>query len=159
MLCKDPFSIIVDTREQMPWEFGLHVTSHQKLDTGDYTIKGLEHLLCIERKRSVSEICNNVTEPRFKDVLMRMGKIPYSFMLFEFDLQEVYSFPVGSEVPKKKWDQLKISAKYVLKYLTEAQLNYGIHILYCGDAENAEKMAVSIMKRVYEKHGTDIQQI
>jgi ERCC4-type nuclease len=155
----DKFTIIVDTREQQPWEFGLHVTSKEKLDTGDYSIKGLEHLLTIERKKSVSEIANNITENRFKDVLNRMSQIPYKFMLFEFDLEDVYSFPMGSDIPKKLWDKIKISPKYLLKYLTELQLNYGIHIIYCGDASNAEKMAVSIMKRVYEKHGGNQQTV
>lgn len=149
----DPFTIIVDTREQQPWEFGFHNTAKQKLDTGDYSIQGLEDILAIERKKSVSEIANNISESRFKDVLNRLSTFPYKFMLLEFDLEDVYNFPVGSDIPKKLWDKLRISSKYLLKYLTEIQLNYGIHIIYCGDASNAEKMAVSIMKRVYEKHG------
>lgn len=149
----DNFTIIVDTREQQPWEFGLHVTAKKKLDTGDYSIQGLESILAIERKKSVSEIANNITESRFKNVLERMSQIRYPFMLFEFDLDDIYNFPIGSDIPKKLWDKLRISPKYLLKYLTELQLNYGIHILYCGCAENAEKMAVSIMKRVYDKHG------
>jgi ERCC4-type nuclease len=150
---KDPFTIIVDTREQLPWEFGFHITSKQKLDTGDYSIQGFESLFTIERKRSVSEIANNVTESRFKDVLERMGRIPHGFMLMEFDLQDIYSFPVGSDIPKKMWDKLKISGNYIMKYLVEAQLNHNINILFCGDPENAERTAVSIMKRIYEKYG------
>jgi ERCC4-type nuclease len=149
---QDNFTIIVDTREQIPWEFGFHVTSRQKLDTGDYSIDGMQHILCIERKRSVSEIANNITEKRFKDVLDRMNKIPHSFILLEFNLEDVYQFPVGSDIPKKLWDKMKISNKYILKYLTLIQLNYNIHIIYCGDSDNAEKMAVQIMKRVYEKY-------
>jgi ERCC4-type nuclease len=155
----DPFTIIIDTREQQPWEFGLHITAKKKLDTGDYSIEGLQHLLAIERKKSVSEIANNISESRFKDVLERLNKIPYKFMLFEFDLEDVYNFPVGSDIPKKLWDKIRISPKYLLKYITEVQLNYNIHVVYCGCAEDAEKMAVSIMKRVYEKHGRDQQKI
>jgi ERCC4-type nuclease len=155
----DPFTIIVDTREQQPWEFGLHLTAKQKLETGDYSIQGLENILTIERKKSVSEIANNITESRFKDFLGRMSKIQYKFMLFEFDLEDVYNFPVGSDIPKKLWDKIKITPKYLLKHLTEIQLYYGIHIIYCGDASNAEKMAVSIIKRVYEKHGGNNQTI
>lgn len=149
----DPFTIIVDTREQIPWEFGFHVTSKKKLDTGDYSIEGLEHKLTIERKRSVSEIANNITEHRFKDVLNRMSKIPHKFILMEFDLEDIYNFPVGSDIPKKLWDKLRVTSKYLLKYLTELQLNYDIHIIYCGCSENAEKIAVNIMKRIYEKYG------
>jgi hypothetical protein len=150
---KDPFTIIVDTREQLPWEFGFHLTSKQKLDTGDYSIQGFENLFTIERKKSVSEIATNITESRFNDVLQRMGQIPHSFMLMEFTLDEVYSFPIGSDIPKKMWDKLRISGNYIMKYLIEAQLNHNIHLLFCGDSENAERTAVSIMKRIYEKYG------
>jgi hypothetical protein len=149
----DDFTVVIDTREQLPWEFGLHTTAKKKLDTGDYSIEGLEHLLCIERKRSVSEVATNISEKRFKNVLERMSQIQYRFILLEFDLEDIYTFPVGSDIPKKLWEHLKISSKYILKYITEIQLNYGVNILFCGCSENAEKMAVSIMKRVYEKHG------
>lgn len=155
-MTKDPFTIIIDTREQMPWEFGHHTTSREKLDTGDYSIKGLEHLLAIERKRSVSEIANNITENRFVDVVNRLGKTPHSFMLFEFDVMDIYNYPVGSDVPKKLWDKLKISGNYIMKVLTEIQLNNNIHIIYCGCASTAERVAVGIMKRIYEKYGKSI---
>lgn len=149
----DPFTIIVDTREQTPWEFGFHNTAKRKLDTGDYSMEGFESLFTIERKRSVSEIANNLSESRFKDVLERLGKIPHSFMIMEFSLEEVYQFPIGSDVPKKMWDKLRISGNYIVKCLIEAQLNYNIHVLFCDDAENAERVAVSLMKRIYEKYG------
>lgn len=148
----DEFTIIVDTREQNPWEFGHHVTARQKLDTGDYAIEGLEHLLCIERKQSVSEIANNITEKRFVDVLERMGEIPHRFMLFEFDLQDVYDFPMGSDIPKSKWNKLRVSSNYIMKYLSLINTNYNIHTMFCGDAGNAEKMAVRLMRTVYGKY-------
>lgn len=153
MKSHDPFTIIVDTREQMPWEFGFHNTAKRKLDTGDYSMEGFESLFTIERKKSVSEIANNLSESRFKDVLERLGQIPHSFMIMEFSVDEIYQFPVGSDVPKKMWDKLRISGNYIMKCLIEAQLNYNIHILFCDDAENAERVAVSIMKRIYEKYG------
>ena len=155
-MTKDPFTVIIDTREQMPWEFGFHATSKRKLDTGDYSIEGYEHLLAIERKKSVSEIANNITESRFKDVLERLNKIPHSFILMEFSLDEIYQFPVGSDIPKKMWDKLRISGNYIMKYLIELQLNYNIHLIFCDNAENAERTAVSIMKRIYEKYNKQI---
>lgn len=158
-MTKDPFTIIVDTREQTPWEFGFHTTSKKKLDTGDYSMEGFESLFTIERKRSVSEIATNLSESRFKDVLDRLGKIPHSFMLLEFTIDEVYQFPVGSDVPKRLWDKLRVSGNYIMKCLVEAQLNHNIHILFCGDAETAERAAVGIMKRIYEKYGNQNNQL
>lgn len=149
---KDPFTIIIDTREQIPWEFGFHDTAKKKLDTGDYSIEGLENILAIERKKSVSEIATNLSESRFKDVLERLSKIQHPYMVFEFSLDEVYSFPVGSDIPKKMWDKLKISGNYIVKKLIEIQLQYGIQVVFCGDPDNAERFSASIMKRIYERY-------
>lgn len=146
----ESFNIIVDTREQLPWDFEGHSTSSRKLDTGDYSIEGLEEVFCIERKRSVAEIANNISEKRFVDVLDRMSKFQHKFMLLEFTLNNVLDYPVGSSVPKKIWGSLKINSKYILKYLTNISIKYNIHTIYCGNKENAETMALSIMKRIYE---------
>jgi ERCC4-type nuclease len=127
--------------------------SISKLDTGDYSLKGLEHIFCIERKGSVSEFANNITEKRFKDVIERMNKIPNSFLLCEFDLEDVLIYPVGSNVPKRMWDKLKISPKFILKHMIELQIIYNIKLVFCGNASNAEKMAISIMRKIYEYHG------
>lgn len=151
---QDPFTIIIDTREQIPWEFGFHNTAKKKLDTGDYTIEGFENILAIERKKSVSEIATNLSESRFSDVLDRLSKIKHSYMVFEFSLEEVYSFPVGSDIPKKLWDKLRISGNYIIKRLIEIQLKYNIQVVFCGDSDNAEKFSVSLMKRIYEQYHT-----
>jgi ERCC4-type nuclease len=153
------FHIIVDTREQQPWEFENMVKSVSKLDTGDYSLKGLEDILCIERKKSVSEVANNITESRFKDVVARMNTFKYAFLLLEFDLDDVLAYPVGSNVPKKMWDKLKITPKFILKHLIELQLLHNIKVLFCGSPSSAERMALSIMRKVYEFHGQPKQDI
>ena len=68
----DDLKIIVDTREQQPWSFDFNEIAVAKLDTGDYSVAGLEEVLCIERKKSVSEIANNIVEKRYKDWTKRM---------------------------------------------------------------------------------------
>lgn len=153
------FHIIVDTREQQPWEFENMVKSVSKLDTGDYSLQGLEHMLCIERKKSVSEVANNITESRFKDVVARMDTFKYAFLLLEFELDDVLSYPVGSNVPKKMWEKLKITPKFILKHLIELQLLHNIKVLFCGSPSSAERMALSIMRKVYEFHGQPKQDI
>lgn len=147
------FTIIVDTREQTPWEFDNYSVANRKLDTGDYSIEGLENVFTIERKRSVSEIANNITEKRFDDVLNRLKNYEHKFMLLEFTLNNVMDYPIGSTVPKKLWGSLKITGKYILKYLTEINIKYGIHTIYCGNRDNAEEVAVCIMKRMVELYG------
>lgn len=147
------FEIIVDTREQQPWEFRNMEKTIAKLDTGDYSLKGLEDIFCIERKGSISEFANNITEKRVKDVVARLSKIPHAFLLFEFDLEDVLIYPVGSSVPRKMWSKLRISPKFILKHINELQLLHNVKILFCGDASNAEKMATSLMRKIYELYG------
>lgn len=149
MIDYNKFEIIIDTREQQPWTFDEVAVANHKLETGDYSIKGYENLLCIERKKSVNEIAQNITESRFKDVIERMSQHKYSFLILEFSLEDIYRYPIGSNVPKKLWDKIKINSSFIIKNLLEIQLMNGIHVLYCGDATNANKMALSIMKKVF----------
>lgn len=150
---KYSFNIIIDTREQKPWAFAGCDTINRKLDTGDYSIDGLEHLLCIERKNSVSEIANNISESRFKAEILRMQDYLYKFILLEFSLQDVLNYPVGSSVPRHMWNKIKIRPAYILKYLTELQIKHDIHVLFCDNPSSANEMAFSICKRVNELHG------
>jgi ERCC4-type nuclease len=143
------FTIIVDTREQQPWEFKEHSVAHRKLDTGDYSVEGLEHLLCIERKKSASEFATNVIESRFKDVIMRMEQLKYSFLLLEFDLEDLLIYPIGSTVPKKMWDKIKITPSFLIKNIMELQLNHNIKVMFCGNSSNASKLAEFIMKKIH----------
>jgi ERCC4-type nuclease len=141
--------IIIDTREQKPWTFANYNTEHKKLDTGDYSVDGLEDILCIERKQSSSEFANNIVESRFKDVIERMSNMKYSFLLLEFDIEDLLIYPVGSTVPRRMWDKIKISPAFLIKNILELQLNHNIIVYFCGNSKNAEKMAEYILKKIH----------
>lgn len=143
------FTIVVDTREQQPWTFDNYATAKKKLDTGDYSIVGLEHLLGIERKKSISEFANNIVEKRFIDVVTRLSRLKYPFLLFEFDLKDVLIYPVGSTVPKRMWNNIKISPAFLMKNIIELQLLHNINVMFCGSSSNAEKMAEFLLKKVF----------
>ena len=145
----DDFTIIIDTREQQPWSFEHYTTASRKLDTGDYSIEGLEDIVCIERKKSVSEVANNLTESRFIDVIDRMSKFKYAFLLLEFDLAQVLSYPIGSNLPRRLWDKIKISPAFIVKHILELQLKHNIKVLFCCSSSDAEQMAEYILKKVH----------
>lgn len=147
------FHIIVDTREQHPWNFDRMEKSVSKLDTGDYSLRGMEDIFCIERKGNISEFANNITEKRFKDVVDRLSKVKHAFLLLEFNLEDVLIYPVGSTVPKRMWNKLRISPKFILKHINELQILYNVKVLFCGNASNAEQMALSLMRKIYQYYG------
>lgn len=144
----DDFTIIIDTREQQPWSFEHHAVANKKLDTGDYSIEGLENILGIERKKSVSEFANNITESRYQDVVSRLSQLKYSFLLLEFNLEDVLIYPIGSTVPKRMWGKIKISPAFLMKNILELELTHNIKVMFCGNASNAQKMAEYILRKV-----------
>lgn len=148
----DNFTIIVDTREQQPWTFDNYVVANKKLDTGDYSIEGLQDIFAIERKKSINEIANNIIEPRFKDVIARMSQLKYSFFLLEFGITDVLNYPIGSNLPKKLWDKIKITPPFIMKHILDWQLKYNIKVLFCNNASNAEQVAEYILKKIYLLH-------
>jgi hypothetical protein len=149
-MINNDFTIIVDTREQKPWSFSTQATANHKLDTGDYSIHGLENLLAIERKRNVAEVANNITEKRFVDVVDRLSKMKYSFILLEFDMEDVMRYPIGSDIPRRLWNKIRISPAFIIKHLVDLQIEHNIKILFCGNSKNAEQIALSLMRKVYK---------
>ena len=149
MPIQNDFTIIIDTREQQPWLFENYAQANRKLDAGDYSIEGLETVLSIERKKSVSEIANNIVEPRFKDAISRLAQLKYSFLLLEFDIEDVLNYPVGSTLPRKLWDKVKVSPSFLMKHVLDWQIVHNIHVMFCGDSLSANKTAEYILKKVY----------
>ena len=143
------FTIIIDTREQQPWSFDHYSKANIKLDAGDYSIQGLQYLLGIERKKSVNEIANNITEPRFKDAIARLAQLKYSFLLLEFDIENILNYPIGSNLPKRLWDKVKISPAFLMKHVLDWQLVHNINVIFCGDSSSAERTAEMILKKIY----------
>jgi ERCC4-type nuclease len=155
-----PFIIIKDTREQEGYSFEPSSSRYhtckgmvtQKLDTGDYSIVGLEDKLCIERKASVVEFANNIghDQARFMREIERMEKIPHRYMVFEFSLSDLMNFPEGSGIPESDWGKLKVTNRFMLKMIMEFQMKHGIHVMFCDSKKNAKWAVLSLIKRVNE---------
>src|SRR5210317_278925 len=159
-----PFTIIKDTREKQGYTFEAARTKYhvckgmvvRKLDTGDYSVEGLEDKVCVERKASVVELANNVgvSRRRFDAEIERMKEFPHRFLILEFSLTDLMDFPEGSDVPEKEIKNLRITNKYMLRYLMELQINHGVNVIFCDSKKNAKWTVLSILKRINEKYAT-----
>lgn len=153
-----PFTVIKDTREQDGYFFSEFNTCagmiEEKLDTGDYSIKGMEDKICIERKGCVEELAVNLGQKKhaFLAEIERMESFPHKFIVLEFSLEDLIKFPDETRIPVKNKASLKITGKYMLKCLFEFQLYNNIHILFCGNKYNAFLAVSSILKRVNEMY-------
>lgn len=152
------FMVIKDTREQDGYYFSAFNTCagmiEHKLDTGDYTIQGLEDKVCIERKGCVEELAVNLGQKKytFLDEIERMASFPHKFIVLEFSLEDLIKFPEETRIPIKNKSSVKITGKYMLKCLIEFQIYNNINVLFCGDKYNAFLAVSSIFKRINEMY-------
>lgn len=152
------FTVIKDTREQDGYHFSSFTTCagmiEKKLDTGDYSIVGLEDKICIERKGCVEELAVNLGQKKhpFLDEISRMRNFPHKYLILEFSLEDLIKFPEDTRIPIKNKASVKITGRYMLKCLIEFQLYDSIQILFCGDKYNAFLAVSSIFKRINEMY-------
>ena len=148
------YTIIQDTREQNGYNFSSEQTCsgtiEKKLDTGDYSILGLEDQICIERKASVEELAINLgyKQEAFLKEIKRMETFKYKFLILEFSLEDLIDFPERTKIPQDKKVLIKMTGKYILKCLMEFQIYNNLHIMFCGNRKSASEAVRSLLKRL-----------
>ena len=145
------FTIIRDTREKQGWFFTGEQVEFQGLTTGDYSLKGFEDQICIERKKSVGELAGNVTQARFEREMQRMAEIPCAFIFLEFSMHDLDIYPQGTKLPNRIKRKIRIRGKFIKSVLRRYLLDYNIQTILCGDALQAEAMALTLFKDFYDK--------
>lgn len=151
------FTIIRDTRENKlaGWNFPISAycngTIKKKVWAGDYTVLGLEKYVCIERKKSINEFAQNCVQKRWHNCMDRMSQCKFKFLLFEFSFSDVENYPhSATNVPAAMRHKLKVPPKYIIRIIEAARKEYGIHVLFCKNAINAERAAFRILKKAHE---------
>ena len=150
------FTVLRDTREkpQHGWHFDEDAycagTEIHKLDTGDYTIRGLEDVLCVERKKTIDEFASNCIQERWTRCLERMSQFKHSYLLLEFSKYVLNNYPYSSSAPPKIKRKLRMSSKFIRRNIYNIRHDYNIHVLLCTDRAKAEMIAYRIMRKAYE---------
>lgn len=146
------FTVLKDSREKLGWDFPEDNeclgTTVCKLDTGDYTLLEAKDLLCIERKQNVSELAHNFIEPRFVKELERLQVFQYKFLICEFRLQDVLTYPIGSEIPKARHHMVRLKYPFLFSRINALQTKYGINVIFADNPKVAQAYAWSIFKHV-----------
>ena len=149
--------VLRDTREKSGWDFKSFDKCQAIVDwglrTGDYTVKGLEKYLVIERKASTGEISMNLGKKRkaFEAEMKRMSFFRWKYVIFEFSIDDLMNFPQNSGIPKKQIPFVRMNGKFMWKKLREYEEEYGVELIFSGDKENAEDRAMMIFD-----NGTEI---
>ncbi len=138
------FTVLKDTREQKGWDFP--EMKEVALVTGDYTLEGMQNTFVIERKASVAEIAQNITEERWERCLDRLAELPFAFLVLEFSVSDVLAWP--KLMPAYQRAKVKLNGRYILKKLLEYAVNRNIRVIFAGS--KGQEVARSIFKRMQE---------
>jgi hypothetical protein len=141
--------ILIDNREQNPWDFTQYGFQQEfsTVKTGDYTIKGMEHIISVERKASTMELAMNFGKKwkTFSKELIRMDKIKNRYIICEFPMSYIYTFPNNSGIPKREWNSLKIKSNFLAKRIEEIVSEFNISILFSASKIDAERKFIDII--------------
>lgn len=145
--------IIQDTREKFPWNFEFYGLTQvrKKLDTGDYAIEGDNHFL-FERKRNCGEIALNLGKKwkQFENEMQRMKDYVCPFIICEFPMSDIDTFPANSGIPKSQWQYLRMSPAFIKKRLFESCEYYGIQLLFFENSKDAEREVFNIINEKFK---------
>lgn len=145
-----PYTFVRDTREKDGAGWKLNATANcngtvtKKLDTGDYSIEGMEHLICIERK-SIGDLWSTLLggRERFLKEMDRALTIPSRYLVIEGSLKDVYDGFCFS----------KVSPDFILASLTSLEHEYGIHVIYADKRKDICQWYIRrLVEKLYKKH-------
>ena len=162
------YTVVRDTREkeEKGWWFTPSErcagTQEEKLDVGDYSIRGLEKFVTIERKGSVAEFCGNLTQARFvapydakkklsrQSEFVRLEAVTHPFLILEFDIDDLLRYPYIDAIPNRVRRYIRFKGPAAFKKVIELQMQYRTHIIFAGKSRGKD-VAASIFKRIIEE--------
>ena len=140
--------IIVDSREKTPHKFKTTDTCEgyriEKLDTGDYSLAGLEEYVIIERKNSIDELvtCFGTDRRRFMDELDRLEEVPHRFIIVEDSIETVFG--------RKRFSRM--NPKCFLSNVFSVVVKRGIPVFFCATRQEAHVTIKWLLYKAYEKY-------
>ncbi len=124
--------LVIDTREQAPYAPGGVPTLIKKLDFGDYSIKGFESQISIERK-SLDDFYLSIgkNRERFQRMLERMQEAEFKGLLIEAYEHEVLT-------PELSYSHIHKNSVY--STITTLEIKYGLHVYMASRQDCQNKM-------------------
>jgi ERCC4-type nuclease len=135
---------VVDTREptHTAYAFDGCAAVRAKLDSGDYSVQGLEHQVAVERKALGDFIaCCTHERERFWKELGRLKHYPVRAVVVESSLEVILAGAYRSAALPRS----------ILGSALAIQVDFGIPVIFAGDRREAERITAWILKRAWEK--------
>lgn len=147
----DPSSVvcIIDSREQMPLDLSPLSTITSTLPTGDYSVRGLEHHVCIERK-SLDDMLGCVGRDRDR---------------FDREIQRMLAYPIRVLLVEATWQQIEMGqwrSKVTSSQAMGSLIGWaarGIQVELVGDHDRAGRFASRLLYTVARRRYSELRSL
>ena len=147
------FTIIIDKQEKKLGIRGYNfktikpdppLTERAHLKTGDYSIKGLEDKITIERK-TLTDLFGSTGNgrKRLEAEFQRMSKFDYAALMVESNLSNIFINPPARS---------KMNPKPVFRTLISWSIKYNVCVWPMWNRGAAERVTYLILKRYYDNY-------
>ena len=154
-MAREKFTIIRDTREKTGkgWNFRASADctkmERKKLDVGDYTIKGMEHIICIERK-SIGDLWgtlgNHINYERFLREWDRAQNHKIKFLVIEGTLKDIDA--------GYRWSQVK--SEVIHAKLISLQVKHNVHVIFADRTDKARAYVRRLLNKLFRYHRSGV---
>jgi len=144
---KAPYSVVIDTREQLGWTFPDNVeTVSCGLHAADYSLLGFETLIGIERK-SIDDLVSTVihSRKRFTKELIRLQSYRFKIVAVEAELEDILEHRYSSDAHPNS----------IIGSILSLEMNYGISFHWWGNRQIAQWMAHKWLEWAWKKCASD----
>lgn len=136
--------VLVDSRERAPWTFegqGIE-TEVVTLETGDYSLPGLEHRVAIERK-SIDDWTGTVMRERsrFYRELERLRAFQFRAVIVEASVREIMGGRYKS----------RANPASVLGFVAEVTVGQSVPVYLAGSRPEAQILAGVLLRQAWKK--------
>jgi ERCC4-type nuclease len=136
---KENMTILIDSREQNPLCGFSYPVERDCLKTGDYSIRGMENMIALERK-SLDDLAQTLkagNRERFLRELERSQSLKYFALIVEGSL---------SDIADHKYKSL-ITPKSVLQSVFALSVRFKLPVFFCDSRRYAARTVESLLQK------------
>lgn len=153
-MTSEQFTIIIDTREQLPYDFPGESTSHETMQTGDYTVKGFEDTFAVERK-SLDDLVGTISSgrARFLKEIERAQAFERFVVVIEADYSDVDDYRDKKNCPNY---YSRMHPNSVLGTVEKWPLKFDkLDFVWAGDRTGAKALTLDLLRKWAVEYGDD----
>jgi len=149
------FTLLRDDREKTPWNFLSEIwpMETKRLWVGDYTIKGFEDKIAIEKKSGIKELLTNLSAPNretFKQFLEKLSTYQIKCIIVEEPLNSTQIDSVLRFLGKRSKNRVKLTAETIFFWTARIVIEYNIPMIY-ADKRSVREILPNVIKKAYQK--------